>query len=397
MSSAPARRYSSRHVPCVAERLAETMGQDQRFVGLMSHFKHSTNTLDERRHVVINTNWENEVPMQHMQVLQLEFQRRCNFGECYNLEQMTSAKFSRLLADCKVLGPADYNGQIRKATADILFKKVLFTREKGADRIGFNSFCTCLALVAIQLWPDAENGVAFASMIVKVVANSPDNLIEGKTVLEESLLDPVVILALDEYKPKLREMFQRYTMDARPNPTTGARGVGFFRCHEKTVEVQASKGTSSELSACSTQVGSSQPSPTASSAPELDYKVRRRSSTGSLRGGPVPTDRFSHMSLDQLLAMCRSLEIVPELLSGKEVLHVFHAAQGGARCGSSRHGLLSWEEFVDAVERIALTAYSRPPYSAMYPEASERVRGFLGTVMCIHPVERKPWDTHICC
>lgn len=392
--SAPARCYTSRHAPHVAEKLAGAMGQDQRFVGLMSHFKQSTNTQDQRRNVVIKADWENQVPMEHLQALRVEFQRRCNYGECYNLEQMTSAKFIRLLADCQVLGPGEDNGQIHKSTADILFRKVLFSCEKCADRVGFASFCTCLALVAINLWPDAEDGVAFASMTMKVVAISPDTFNHEESALEESMLDPVVILAMAEYKPKLREIFQYYTKNARPNPTTGARGVGFLRRQEKTVEVQTRKTTSSELSACSTQIGSSQQSLSASSAPEVGDRFRPPS-TGSLRGGPVPIDCFSCMSLEQVQAMCRSLEIVPELVSSKEVLRAFHAAQGGASCDSSRHGLLSWEEFVDAVERIALMAYSRQPYSEMYPENTDRVCGFLETVLRIDPLEKKPWGTHI--
>lgn len=333
------------------------------------------------------TSWETQVPTEHSQALRAEFQRRCHFGERYNMELMTSAKFIRLLIDCAVVSPVDDSGRVRKATADILFKRALLACKKGSDRIGFASFCTCLALVAIELWPDSEDDVAFVSMVLEVIANSPDSANEEDNFLGQPPLDALVALIFDEYKPTLRELFRVYTMNARPGLVIRPRGVGTPRCHRRTVEAPVGKGVSPASTECSTQVGSPQLSSSGSSVADWGDGVRLQNVV-ALRNCIAPNDRFSHMSLEQMLAMCRSLEIVPEVLACKDVVRAFHAAQGGARSGSSRHGFLSLEGFVDAMVRLALIAYSRQPYSEMYPEARSRVRGFLDTVMRLRPLDR---------
>lgn len=97
-------------------------------------------------------------------------------------------------------------------------------------------------------------------------------------------------------------------------------------------------------------------------------------------GYPVPADRARRMSVDQMLLMCKELGVVPELLSRPEVVNIFKRVQHTGfeqGYGSSMNGLLAWEEFVDAVQQLAIRAFSKEPFASQYPEAQEKVEHFL--------------------
>eukprot|EP00929_Paragymnodinium_shiwhaense_P039682 TRINITY_DN20824_c0_g1_i1.p1 TRINITY_DN20824_c0_g1~~TRINITY_DN20824_c0_g1_i1.p1 ORF type:complete len:671 (-),score=143.06 TRINITY_DN20824_c0_g1_i1:92-2035(-) len=101
-------------------------------------------------------------------------------------------------------------------------------------------------------------------------------------------------------------------------------------------------------------------------------------------GAPVIRDRRSHMSIDQLMDMCRELKIVPDLLSRLEVVQVFKRAQtagSSSSTGSSLYGYLTRETFVDAAGQLAIEAYSKSPYSEEYPAAHEKISAFLITIL----------------
>jgi hypothetical protein len=99
-----------------------------------------------------------------------------------------------------------------------------------------------------------------------------------------------------------------------------------------------------------------------------------------VNGTPTIRDRCRRMSSDQMMLMCRRLGVYPDLISRPEVYRIFKRAQHtgySQGTGSSIHGYLTFEEFVDAVGQLALKAYSQQPFSEEYVEAHEKVEAFL--------------------
>lgn len=90
------------------------------------------------------------------------------------------------------------------------------------------------------------------------------------------------------------------------------------------------------------------------------------------------------MSLDQLHDMCKELKIFPELLSRVEVANVFKRAQcAGAVSshGSSIHGFIAKEAFVDAAGQLAIAAFSKEPFCDEYPAPHEKVHAFFVKIL----------------
>jgi len=103
-----------------------------------------------------------------------------------------------------------------------------------------------------------------------------------------------------------------------------------------------------------------------------------------VNGAPVIKNRRKFMSFDQLMLLCKELKVVPDLLTRFEVSQVFKNAQcAGAPSlhGSSIHGYLSKEAFVDAAGQLAIEAYSKQPFSEEYPAAHEKIHAFFLTVL----------------
>jgi len=109
-------------------------------------------------------------------------------------------------------------------------------------------------------------------------------------------------------------------------------------------------------------------------------------------GAPVPRDRLRNISLDQFLIMSRELKIIPDLLGKVEIVNIFKKAQlsgSASQHGSTAHGYLSAEAFVDAVGQMALDSYSKQPYSDEYPEPHERINAFFTLVLPCSPSLKK--------
>lgn len=101
-------------------------------------------------------------------------------------------------------------------------------------------------------------------------------------------------------------------------------------------------------------------------------------------GHPVVDGRDRLMSVDQMLIMCKELGVVPDFLTRVEIVSIFKNAQytGFSQGhGSSLYGLLTYEEFSDAVGQMAVTAYSKSPFAEEYFEAHEKVEAFLLRVL----------------
>eukprot|EP00929_Paragymnodinium_shiwhaense_P067180 TRINITY_DN33818_c0_g1_i1.p1 TRINITY_DN33818_c0_g1~~TRINITY_DN33818_c0_g1_i1.p1 ORF type:complete len:560 (-),score=68.04 TRINITY_DN33818_c0_g1_i1:147-1826(-) len=101
-------------------------------------------------------------------------------------------------------------------------------------------------------------------------------------------------------------------------------------------------------------------------------------------GAPVIRDRRNHLSIDQLLAMCRELKVLPDLLTRPEVVQVFKRSQyagSASSFGSSLYGFLTKEAFVDAAGQLAIEAYSKAPYSDEYPSAHEKISAFFWSIL----------------
>eukprot|EP00429_Kryptoperidinium_foliaceum_P071446 CAMPEP_0176072800 /NCGR_PEP_ID=MMETSP0120_2-20121206/36372_1 /TAXON_ID=160619 /ORGANISM="Kryptoperidinium foliaceum, Strain CCMP 1326" /LENGTH=609 /DNA_ID=CAMNT_0017406477 /DNA_START=61 /DNA_END=1888 /DNA_ORIENTATION=- len=104
------RRFSSRHVPSVAEDIAYfellTPSMHTRFNGLMKYLKNNSAQEDSEKRVLIAESPEQLVPPGSVRALNEEFERRCAYGERMNLELMSSAKWMRLLEDMHLIPPA---------------------------------------------------------------------------------------------------------------------------------------------------------------------------------------------------------------------------------------------------------------------------------------------------
>jgi len=101
-------------------------------------------------------------------------------------------------------------------------------------------------------------------------------------------------------------------------------------------------------------------------------------------GAPVIKNRRHYMSSDQFLLMCKELKIMPDLLTRLDIVKIFKRAQctgGHSSHGSSIHGFLNREAFVDAVGQLAIEAYQKEPYNNEFPEAHDKVHGFLARVL----------------
>lgn len=98
-----------------------------------------------------------------------------------------------------------------------------------------------------------------------------------------------------------------------------------------------------------------------------------------MNGAPVIKNRRRHMSLDQLLSLCKDLKIVPEHLSRLKVMHIFKRAQSAGlhAHGSSIYSFLTHEAFVDAIGQIAIEAYSKEPYCNEFPALHDRIHWFF--------------------
>lgn len=101
-------------------------------------------------------------------------------------------------------------------------------------------------------------------------------------------------------------------------------------------------------------------------------------------GAPVIKNRRHYLSSDQFLLMCKELKIMPDLLTRLEIVKVFKRAQctgTHSAHGSSIHGFLNREAFADAFGQLAIEAYNKEPYNNEFPEAHEKVHGFLARVL----------------
>lgn len=119
-------------------------------------------------------------------------------------------------------------------------------------------------------------------------------------------------------------------------------------------------------------------------APCGDEMVQGQTQASYLNGAPVVRDRCRRASIDQLMYMCTCLDIVPEFASRLEVVSIFKRAQHTGFShghGSSLHGYLTYEEFVDAIGQLSIMAYSKQPFSEEYPEAHDKVEAFLLRVL----------------
>jgi hypothetical protein len=127
------------------------------------------------------------------------------------------------------------------------------------------------------------------------------------------------------------------------------------------------------------------PLPEVSQAPSTDpYRY--------VNGAPVIKNRTQYMSLDQLILMCKELQIMPDLLNRKQIVKIFKRSQSmvlgsHTTLGSSAYGYLNKEAFEIAAGELALEAYSVQPFSDEYPQAHEKLHAFFCSVLPQNRIE----------
>jgi len=98
-------------------------------------------------------------------------------------------------------------------------------------------------------------------------------------------------------------------------------------------------------------------------------------------------NRARQMSLDQLLHICKELQIVPHLLAKPEVIHIFKRAQGSDLLSSGSPGTVSIEGFHDIFAQCAIKSHSKPPYGEVYQREHEKIYAFFVAVLPSKPRE----------
>lgn len=111
-----------------------------------------------------------------------------------------------------------------------------------------------------------------------------------------------------------------------------------------------------------------------------------------VNGAPVIKNRTQYMSLDQLILMCKELQIMPDLLNRKQVVKVFKRSQSmmlgsHTTLGSSAYGYLNKEAFEIAAGELALEAYSVQPFCDEYPQPHEKLHAFFCNVLPQNRIE----------
>eukprot|EP00425_Heterocapsa_triquetra_P026893 CAMPEP_0195103592 /NCGR_PEP_ID=MMETSP0448-20130528/72606_1 /TAXON_ID=66468 /ORGANISM="Heterocapsa triquestra, Strain CCMP 448" /LENGTH=539 /DNA_ID=CAMNT_0040139307 /DNA_START=137 /DNA_END=1756 /DNA_ORIENTATION=+ len=242
------RRFSSRHVPKVAEELAQrtetlTSSAVSQFHGLMKYLKPNSE-WEERQKSALASDMEAMVPEELDEALRGEFDRRCAFGERLNTELMSSAKWAKVLKDIgAVAAPGDSpkkrsasGTQARLMTSadpDIIFHKVLHNCDHGGKRLTFDLFCKALYLAGQAIRPDLEGEAALAELVGRVVEAAPpesQELVDGP----DCMLDSNVLLVLDTFKPALHDLHTTFCRYCLEDPSQAARGRGTVRMRERS-------------------------------------------------------------------------------------------------------------------------------------------------------------------
>jgi len=130
--------------------------------------------------------------------------------------------------------------------------------------------------------------------------------------------------------------------------------------------------------------GSLLPGNTFMSASNTMYSGTSQDPYQYANGQPVIKNRKRHMSVNQMLLLCKELKIMPDLLSRLEIVKIFKRAQcAGSHTshGSSLYGYLTAEAFMDAAGQLALEAYAKSPYSEEYPAPHEKIQAFWVSIL----------------
>merc|ERR1712048_315836 len=91
-------------------------------------------------------------------------------------------------------------------------------------------------------------------------------------------------------------------------------------------------------------------------------------------GIPVVANRKNLLPLGKLLQMSSKLGITPKYCTRTEIINIFTSIRGS-------YDFLNSENFVEAMARIALRAFSKPPYAQMYPTLSRRINEFFSRIL----------------
>lgn len=264
------RTFTSRHIPVVAEELSNTLECDpksanalpsgqRRMEGLLAHLKQASSVLAERQKQAMSVDAETLVPEELDQLLHTEFERRCCFGDRSNTEFMSAHKWKKLLEECHII--SGLHGMVQKgrasqqqqagvvslASADLVFHKVLHDMEFGSVRLTYDLFCKALLLVAQQAYPALDNQAAFAELLaqVAVVAAAKQEASQPADT-PDLLLDPSVVVTLDNFKPALYDLFRTVCTAKLDNPGKARPGLGSIRTRERTyLKYAGSQGASS--------------------------------------------------------------------------------------------------------------------------------------------------------
>lgn len=257
------RRFSSRHVPSVAEDIlhSEVLNapMEKRFAGLMKYLKRNTLWEEHQKLVLLADSAEMLVPSQYDEALRNEFERRCAFGERMNMEFMSSAKWVKLLRDVRAIGAGvevtagGKTGAITLPEADIVFHKVLHNCDHGGQRLTYELFCKALYLVSQAIQPNCQGQGAFNDIISQILNVAPEEPQRGVDDVLELLLEANVVLVLGHFKPALHDLFHAFCGQNLSNLC----GVGAVRIKERAIwkhtqETMLSDSLRSSRMSCST-------------------------------------------------------------------------------------------------------------------------------------------------
>lgn len=258
------RRFSSRHVPHVAEELAQApvLPPDiiARLNGLTRRLKPNSD-WEERQRQVLDAVSERLIPEEYDETLRNEFERRCAYGERLNTEFMSSGKWVKLLRDAgAVAAPGTEKvsrGTMSLADADIIFRKVLHHADYCGKRLTYESFCKALLLAALAIRPELDTEAALVEILARVAAAAPEESRQLDYNVDH-MLDANVLLVLDHFKPALWDIFRVFCTRNLGQAGGPCRGQGTVRLGERTFRRHMQDTTSTDMTlGCTRGDGSS--------------------------------------------------------------------------------------------------------------------------------------------
>lgn len=371
-------------------QLVRPVRASQRHALLNSTCSWSESTLgsDAERHLILGPALCLDAGTEDL--LQRVFVKWCSFGDRLNTTQLTSAKWTRLLREARLLrqpgarAPRAYR-QLSSADANVIFAKVAQALNQGA-RLHFPAFVKALQVVAGRVSDPATGGLSFPALVQEAF---------GREACADCCPDPTAGATEDEAVQEFLRAQERVVRHL----------YCYFACTPET-NVPLSQDTSVMGSSSDETLvpATLVPAIVLSVKDELkpgeesyspgSSKVSTKTSVNATRRAAFGAHPGSGLSFPEFQAFLRAASIAPGLVPPIQA-HAAFLASGAARPGEGEPRL-SEPGFAQALARLAVLAYAESPYTELFPTPVAKVEAFFARVLqvnshgeagCMHGLE----------